>query len=139
MKRLQRVLLTATAFTLSLAAAANAAEAPKAGDVLAGGPIFSGSQSYFYCEFINLGTSNITPTAQQVFVDFSTTAVSTGTSCANGTAVPPNQTCFIYPSSSLPTDSLSCKVSFSGPVTNVRGAFELYDSNYDTLATVELR
>jgi hypothetical protein len=134
-----KTLITATALILSMTAAADATDPPKATDVLGSGPIFDINETGFYCEFVNLGTSNITPIAQQVFEDSSTNALSTNSNCANDSPVAPNQTCIISPSSSVNDVSLSCKVTFSGAATNVRGAFELYDNSLNALATVELR
>ena len=136
-----KTLLTATAIVLSMTAAAGAAEASRATETLAGGPIYAGGQGGAFCEFINVGTANITPTTQSLFEDFSTTALPTNSSCPNGTPVAPNQTCYIYNTGTLTSGySISCALTFNAPVTNVRGALELYESDFTTLlATVELR
>ena len=134
-----KTLLTATALILSMTAAANAAE-PARSFVLAGGPIYSLAQNTLLCKYINFGSINIIPTAQEIFSADSTTALTSSySSCANGTPIVPNQTCFTIIEGGLPAHFLSCKVSFSTAATNVRGALELYDNNSNLVDTVELR
>jgi len=129
-------LLMATVLVLSATPAAKAART----DVLAGGPIFQYGQTSLYCEFINVGTTEITPISQEVFVDGFTDPLDTYDSCANGTAIAPGHTCYIGNSSDdFAYSSVSCVVTFNEPATSVRGAFEIYDANGAVLATVELR
>jgi len=133
-----KTLLAATALVLSMTAIASAAETPRGtSNVLAGGPIYATNATYYYCWFINFGSATITPTAQLVFQD-STTAINSNLSCANGSPVPVNGTCFIYPQSAEGAP-FACKVTFSVAATNVRGALQAFDSNYNLLSTVELR
>jgi hypothetical protein len=134
-----KTLLTATAIIFSMTAAGNAADAPRASDVLSGGAIFGYTSSSAECEFINFGTTNVTPLSQEIFIDGSTSQFSSASTCANGTAIVPNQTCIIYTTSTLYYYATSCKVTFNGPATNVRGALQILDSNYNILAEVELR
>jgi hypothetical protein len=110
-----------------------------AADMIGGGPIYAGnnSPSSLLCEFINLGTTNIMPASQQLFELNSTTAYDSESSCANGSAVVPNQTCYIYPAGQV-TVPISCTVTFSGSAARVRGALQIYGAG-KPLATVELR
>ncbi|HEY3776916.1 MAG TPA: hypothetical protein VGL35_02540 [Rhizomicrobium sp.] len=135
---LMKTLFTATAVVVSMTAVASAADASK-GDMIAGGPIYAGinSPSSLLCEFINLGTTNITPISQQLFELNSTTAYGSASSCANGSAVVPNQTCYIYPDGQV-TTPISCTVTFSGSAAKVRGALQIYGAG-TPLATVQLR
>lgn len=134
-----KTLLTATALVLSMAAGANAADAPRGSTVLAGGALYAASQNTLYCFFTNFGTTNMTATAQQIFALGSTTAIASTSSCSDGTVLP-NEQCFIVPANSLSSgDSYACKVTFSTAATNVRGALEIIDSALNPLATVELR
>jgi hypothetical protein len=125
--------LTAAAFAMSMTTVAHAA------DVIAGGPVYAGnnSPSSLLCEFINLGSTNATPISQQLFELNSTTAYGSSSSCANGSAVVPNETCYIYPTGPV-TVPISCKVTFGGSAAKVRGALQIYSGD-TTLATVELR
>lgn len=134
-----KTLLTATALILSLTGAASAADEPKGNDVLAGGPIYAGGQYFMQCYFINFGSANVTPIAQELFGISSTTPLNSASSCANGSAIVPNQTCYASLPAAAPSGPLSCKMTFSGPAKNVRGALELYDSTGNLLSTVELR
>jgi hypothetical protein len=134
-----KTLLITSALVLSMTAAANAADT-RGSTVLAGGPLFATTEEDLDCEYINFGTTNITPLTQQLFANGSTTEIATSFGCANGTAVAPNQTCYIYPTDFLNTNlSYSCNVTFSTPATNVRGTFILYDSSYNILSAVNLR
>lgn len=136
-----KTILAATALVLSITAAASAAETPRGSNVLAGGPILSPQTAYYVdCIFINLGSTNITPTTQELFESGSTTAISSLTSCTNGTPVAPNETCTIQNANTIPPDSAnSCEVRFSSAATNVRGEMQLFDQNENPLVSGELR
>jgi hypothetical protein len=132
-------LLIATAAVLSMTAAAGAADAPRPITMLAGGPLIDGNEANIYCEFTNFGSTSITPIAQQLYLTNSTTAISSGASCPNGSPVAPLQGCYIYSTSTFPHFGASCQVTFSGSAVNVRGAVQILNTSYDTLATTELR
>ena len=133
-----KTLFATTALILSMTAATNAAGAAKA-DVLGGGPVYAPSEYTLYCQYINFGTKNVTPMLQQLFEGAGTTPIVSGSTCANNSTVLPNQTCYIYPESPISVQ-ISCKVTFSGSATGVRGALQLYDEGYvNLLSTVELR
>src|SRR5580700_2690259 len=133
-----KTLLTATAFVLCMTAATNAAT-DITSYVFAGGPIYAPHQYIVFCEFINFGMPKVTPTSQQIFEAGSTTALTSTSSCANGTPVAPNQTCYILIEGGLPYEGLSCTVAFSQPTTHIRGALQLFDSSDNVLSTTELR
>jgi hypothetical protein len=133
-----KTLFTTTALVASMTAVANAASSSRV-DVLSGGPIYAGnnSPSSLMCQFINLGTTSVTPTSQELFELNSTTAIGSSSSCANGSAVAPNETCYIYPNGQI-TAPISCKVTFGGSAASVRGALQIYNADI-LIATVELR
>ena len=136
-----KMLLTATALILSMTAAANAAETPTGSTVLSGGPLYTLHIPLLLCEYINFGAASVTPTAQQVFELNSTTEIATSPSCANGSTVAPNQTCYVVPTNPL-TQGLSyaCKLTFSTTAAHVRGSLYIFDSSSSsTSSTVELR
>jgi len=126
-----KTLLTTSALVLAMTAGANAAE-------LAGGPIYSANGNFALCWFVNLGTTNVTPTSQALYAWNSNVAISTSYSCATGSPVGPGTTCYIFPNST-PVVGLSCKFVFSTAVTNLRGSLELTDSSENELSQVELR
>jgi hypothetical protein len=132
-------LLTTTALILAMTAGANASETPTGSTVLAGGPLYAASQNMLFCFFTNIGTTNLTATAQQIFALGSTTAIASSSTCPDGLLLP-NQQCYIAPTNSLSSgDSYTCKVTFNTTTTKIRGALEIYDSAQNPLATVELR
>jgi hypothetical protein len=124
-------LLTTTALVLAMTVGANAVQ-------LGAGPIYSASGYNGICWYINLGTTNITPTSQLMYSYASTTALSTANSCANGSPVGPGKSCYSYPDGP-PFDGLACKVTFSTSAVNVRGSLELEDSSGNVLSQVEMR
>ena len=123
-------LLTITALVLAMTVGANAAQ-------LSAGPIYSHNGYYAYCWFTNLGNANITPTLQVMYAWYSTTVLSTYTSCATNSAVVPGQSCYIS-ANTAPLTGASCKVvlSTSG---GARGSLELTDEYQNELSQVELR
>jgi hypothetical protein len=134
-----KILLTASALILFMTGAAIASDTT-GGTVLTSGPI-----SLFYdaggidCDYVNFGTTNITPVSQELFEDNSTTPIPTTAGCANGVAITPNQTCFVYPTDYISDGgTYSCKLTFSTAATHVRGTFITYDSN-GIRSVVELR
>ena len=122
-----KTLFTAAALILSVTTA-NAAS-----DLLAGGSLFDSNEYATLCSFINLGTANVTPTSQELI------GIDSVSSCRNGSPVAPNHGCVIHDKNPLTTQYVVCKVTFSGPATDVRGSLQLYDKNSNSLATVELR
>ena len=136
-----KTLFIATALILSMTAAANAAEAPTGSTLLGAGPLYVSQQNgNLFCMFINEGAASITPTAQEIWKLYSTTPVPSQGNCANGSAVAPNQTCYIQPQDYLTYNYLySCKVSFSTAAAKVRGVLQIYDNSYNVLGTAELR
>src|SRR5205814_3053971 len=131
-----KMLLTAIALILTMTAAASATETPTGSTVLGGGPLYDGAQNSLYCFYINVGAASITPTAQEIFKQSSTTPIASTTSCANGTAIAPNQSCILYSTSSLDGGyPYACKLTFSTVARGVRGAVQLLDINFRELAT----
>jgi hypothetical protein len=128
--------LTAIALVVSM----TTASAANAGGQIAGGPIYANGEFTIYCYFVNFGSTKVTPKSQQLFLVGSATPLASESSCPNGSPVAPNQSCYTVPAATLPTNvGTSCKVTFSGSATDVRGALEIFDRDGDALATVELR
>jgi hypothetical protein len=130
-----KTLLAAGALVLSMTASNAATDTPRS-DVLVGGPIWAPSQNYVYCFFFNGGSTNINLVSAQIFEEGSTTALNSNIYCSS--TITPNQTCFATVGEA-PDVPLSCRLTFSGPATAVRGSVQLYDSDNNPLATVELR
>lgn len=126
--------LTAITLVVFMTMAANASDAGQ----LAGGPIYATGQDYIDCEYVNFGSTNVTPKSQELFSSNSTTPLVSSSACPNGTAVTPNQSCLIS-YTGAPIADISCKVTFSESAADVRGALQLLNSGGDSLATVELR
>jgi len=126
-----KTLLTTIALVVAMTAGANAAQ-------LGAGPIFSNSAYFGYCWWINLGSANITPTSQDMYLLNSNIAVSTHSTCPNGSPVSPGTSCETFPVNEG-VNGLSCKMVFSTSAVNVRGSLELTDANSNELSQVELR
>jgi hypothetical protein len=108
-------------------------------DLLAGGPTFQGGQTQVTCYYINMGTTSITPTAQNIYGEASTTPIlNPSLGCPTGSPVAPKTTCFVHVSIGS-TGAHSCLVTFSTAATNVRGALEVRNSSDDPIARVEMR
>jgi hypothetical protein len=127
-----KTLLITTAFVFAMTLGANAAQ-------LGAGPIYSANAHYAYCWWINLGTATVTPTSQLMYSFNSNTAISTSSTCPNGSPVGLGTSCWIYPNSSGGITGLSCKVVFSMGVANIRGSLELVDPSNNEISQVELR
>jgi hypothetical protein len=125
-----KTLFTTSALVLAMTVGANAAQ-------LAAGMIYNAGASFGYCWYTNLGTTNVTPTAQVMYSWNSNTAIASSSICPNGSPVAPGTTCYLYPNSGY--TGLACKVTFSTSPVNVRGSLELTDPSGDELSQVELR
>jgi hypothetical protein len=134
-----KTILAATALVLCTTTAATAAQAPTASVIIGGGPVYNPNEEYILCWFVNYGTVKVTPISQQLFSSGSTTALTASIGCANNSAVAPNQSCAIEYIGAIAPNAESCKITFSGAATNVRGAMQVFDQNSNLLSTVELR
>jgi hypothetical protein len=107
---------------------------------LSGGPVASTTSGTPIegCAYINLGFKPITVTVQQIFTANSLKPVSSSSNCPTGSAVEPNQSCAVVPSSPF-TGEISCRLGFSEPPTSVRGTLQIYSPTGANLVTVELR
>lgn len=134
-----KTLITTTALVLSMTATA-AAAGPLPSYQLAGGPIFAGNVVDLDCFYINFGGASITPTVQQIFQYNSTTPMNSNSSCPNGIAVAPNQSCTVYTTDAVQSYvPYACKLTFSAPAKNVRGKLQLFDSSINIVSEADLR